>query len=484
MRCTHRGDVKREHLRLLATLRPKLGLESDPGASAQPLVLIHCGERLTRDTNEEATRACLGCEVVHVRLDTPDAADQTMLLTRAAVRFADEVGDLRGPRRGPLAHFDRPPIALAPALCPGLERCGICVESCSARAIAPGNDGRPRARPGACTFCGDCIIRCPTGALGFTHAPWRAIHARLEALLKGSAVQPVALVLWERPEPLSPAETRVTEQPRIPWILPMELPRGTLGVGILLRAIELGAGVVCAVVDRDDASCIARVLSAIEFARAIGRIGAITMAYSVNEATARVAERPPRPGSSGEETCEDPERRPDAAAIAFRLWRGAAAEAEPAPMQITDAGAFGGMVSVEKEACTLCGLCTAACPTGALTLRREKTVALSFDSRLCGSPCGHCASACIAKALTVSAELRLPPTQTTLVARAGTCAVCGQLWPEAANVAAFGPRLAAGGMVKALGSFLAMCPDCRLQNLSKSLSSVIAPENREPLSRR
>ncbi len=82
---------------------------------------------------------------------------------------------LLGGRRGQKP-VPRPPWAVPqfPALC---NRCGNCRDACAQRIIVLTDSGHPQIdfNNGACTFCGDCAERCPTGALsrGETSAlPW------------------------------------------------------------------------------------------------------------------------------------------------------------------------------------------------------------------------------------------------------------------------------------------------------------------------
>lgn len=464
-RCAHRGAPRRRHLQALAALRARVGRSEAEPPEPAPLVLVHCGDGGWR---RPAAGASLGCEVVHVRLEGEAALDQAAALVRAALRFAEEAGDLRGPRRGPLAALGRPPLDVRASLCPGTGRCRICIECCPAGALRPGPGGPPAVAAGACTSCGECLVRCPAGALGQAHAPWPALNARLQSLLAGAG--PVALVPYERPEPPPPDGPRQVAQPDLPWVMPMELPRGALGAGVILRGLELGAAAVCAVVPRDDGRCEAGVVAAMALARALGQGDRVALARSLDEAL-EWHRRPPRPAHPPPAPPErDPARRPDARAIAVGMWR---RDASGTPRRILGQHAPGGVAAVRGEECTLCGLCVAACPTGALSQRRERTVALRFDSSLCPYPCGRCDSACPVRALTVSAEFRLPPEQVTLVARAGVCAVCGQAWPEAATIAALGPKLESGD-APALFRFLGSCPDCRSRALLSSLPASAA----------
>lgn len=471
-RCRHRGASRERHLQALAALRARLGRSDAGSLEPVPLVLAQCGDG---GRPRMATGARLGCEVVHVRVDGEAAVEQAAALVRAAMRFAEEAGDLRGPRRGPLAALGRPPLDVRAPLCPGTGRCRICIECCPAGALRPGADGHPAVAGAACTSCGECVAQCPAGALGHAHAPWPALNARLESLLAGAGARPVALVPYERPEPPSPDGPRETAQPGVPWIMPLELPRRALGAGVILRGLELGAAAVCAVVPRGDGRCQAGVEAAMALARAVGQGERVALVRSLDEALER-HRRPPTPAHPRPEPpAREPARRPDARAIALGLWQ---RDPSRTPRHISGRNAPGGVAAVRGEECTLCGLCVAACPTGALTQRRERMVALRFDSSLCPYPCGRCESACPVRALAVSPEFRLPPEDVTLVARAGICAVCGETWPGAATVAALGPKLAlpeASDLLRFLGS----CPECRSRALGSSLLSVSAAAGRE-----
>jgi len=76
----------------------------------------------------------------------------------------------------------RPPWAADPrtfaALCDG---CGHCMRACKPAIIVAGRGGWPEMDflRGACTFCGDCVAACPTGALSQIKkslvAPWTLV---------------------------------------------------------------------------------------------------------------------------------------------------------------------------------------------------------------------------------------------------------------------------------------------------------------------
>jgi ferredoxin len=56
----------------------------------------------------------------------------------------------------------------------------------------------------------------------------------------------------------------------------------------------------------------------------------------------------------------------------------------------------------DEDRCTHCGACTAICPTGALSIRRE-TMEVIFDSEMC-SGCELCVPACPPRAMEVHIE--------------------------------------------------------------------------------
>jgi ferredoxin len=91
-----------------------------------------------------------------------------------------------------------------------------------------------------------------------------------------------------------------------------------------------------------------------------------------------------------------------------------------------------GQVELSDRACTVCGTCVVACPSGALQQEeRSGSVAITFDPNLC-SGCGRCVDTCPERASgairgshTVDITALRSGRRQIAEASAGTCSNCG-----------------------------------------------------------
>lgn len=114
-------------------------------------------------------------------------------------------------------------------------------------------------------------------------------------------------------------------------------------------------------------------------------------------------------------------------------------------------------VSVTSQNCTLCGVCSGACPTGALRFHISATKAsLRVQDDLCNS-CGLCTHRCPERAISLDfaplLEHREEPARLLAQTTIAKCNRC-QL--------PLGPRSMINRTARYLGTLVELCPGCRL----------------------
>jgi ferredoxin len=285
------------------------------------------------------------------------------------------------------------PVAeLDEAACLGAAVCGICVAQCHERAIAIG-DPLPAIDTTACTACGACVPRCPTGALRLSGSATPQVEAQLDTLLRGGAAGIVFACGAAAAVP--PPGWGLVELPTLALVTP----------GWILQT--RGRGVEVALAPCDEPCC-ATVRDAEALANAL-------------TAPAAPAASAPGPTRLGE---------PLATADAVRRLGFGADE-----VVLESAASPLGLLEVDRDRCTVCGACAIACPTSALTLDEgEELIELGHDPGACVA-CDRCLTACPEDALELRrgidvARLRRPALGIA-TARRERCTVCGTTLPPA-----------------------------------------------------
>jgi len=111
----------------------------------------------------------------------------------------------------------------------------------------------------------------------------------------------------------------------------------------------------------------------------------------------------------------------------------------------------------EPDLCTLCGLCTGICPTGALEMREdERETSLFFNGALC-TGCGLCVRKCPVKALRMYPKAEgMKKLRTSPRVR---CPACGAPTVSEAELEDVFHRLGANERLK---ERLRLCPSCKI----------------------
>lgn len=300
-------------------------------------------------------------------------------------RLAADAGQLS--RRALLmlrAPATRDPVAIIdPAVCVGSRRCGNCARDCPEEAIDL-SGSHPAVRGGACTACGRCVTACPVQAIHLSGAAPAQIEAQLEVLL---TVFERIVLACRSARARAPAGWGLVELPTLSVLTPGWL------LGLRARGVEIrlaGCG----------GACCARAAGVLALSERV-ELSATYVAM-----TAPLALREPRATVRALAGAADP-----------RLC----VESEVSPL---------GLLDLDPDCCTLCGACTAACPTGAIVRGDSGADAsLVHDARSC-TGCGLCVRACPEGALTLrlglDAERLSAGPVTVMTAATGACTRCGQ----------------------------------------------------------
>jgi len=431
------------------------------------------------------------CGRVH---DRAEATWKASLLLRAGAAMVREypwlhpanirlrLGGLRARlSRRALLTAPRPRHEVIPAVdegrCAHSQGCDLCYKACPFDAIRL--DGvSVSVDKDRCQDCGLCVSASPTGAAGHPFYRRRVLDAALTALLTddGQRTHPriIAFTCRTAMTTLREAGHRRLTYPAA--ILPLEVPSaGFPDLYLVLRAFGLGAlGVAvlscdggCSTSCEPESFC-AR-FSAVQQVLASLGLGSerLTLinggsARRVTSSLATFAERilslPPHVLSQGLPVPGQAYRYRTGgllAGMSRRMGIGGA-------LSVEHDGLPFGQSEFEASACSLCGLCSDSCPTGAMKYSEgSESASLEFTARDC-TGCRLCSDACPEGALRIVRRLDgLSLAGDPIVLKSAElcrCQQCGQGYAPEALVSRV--RSSLGQRASAVD--LRYCPDCRM----------------------
>jgi len=431
------------------------------------------------------------CGHVHDRLQ---ATWKASLLLRAAAAMVREypwlrpanirlrLGGLRGrlSRRAlltaPTRRHDVVP-AIDEERCASSKGCDLCLKACPKRAIRLG-DRSASIDKDRCLNCGLCVSVCPTGAAGHPFYRRRVLDAGLAALLaddfQGSHNRIVAFACRGAMSTLREAGRRRLSY--LAGVLPLELPSaGFADLYLVLRAFDFGAAGVavlscegsCSTACRPEAfrkrySAVERVLDVLglgdERLTLVSTDSVKRLASRLNAFAEDVLGLPPHVLCQELPVPGQMHQYRTAGLLAGMSRRIGIGDA----LSVEHDGLPFGQAEFDADACSLCGLCSDPCPTGALNYSQDSSSSrLEFTARDCVG-CRLCSDACPEGALRIVRRLEESSlTDDPIVLKSAhlcRCRQCGRGYASDAMVSNVLSRLGS----RAPAALAAYCPDCRM----------------------
>ena len=496
-----------------AAVVPDLCRDAERGSAfavsvgATRLVVGACSDSVSpRDVQRRARRAGLDPFAVElVRLPEAGVSRQSsdgvlVGLTAAVARVRAFAGtapeQLRPhflPRETPVNRrslLTLPPIMYEPVpsvehrRCLGPSRCGLCLEVCPFEALGA-EEGRVVLDKQRCEGCGLCVTACPAGAVSLPGSSLPQYEAQLEVILGSD--EPAVLFCCEKAAGALGGTSGGWLRVEVPCV-------GMVTPGWTLQALARGATTVGFASCGQDCPCAqepvleGRAAYLRDLLRLLGDGPAANRLQSVTVGDAGVQPPPRLP----------PLRLPGTPAGALSLAEPVATAEALLRLGGDNPGRQGrlpadpasplGLVHVRADACTACGACAAACPTGALRLEGgAETVVLSYDATACIG-CGRCVLNCPETAAHVLRSERV--TDLRALGRGRTplklaplapCRSCGRPIAPSAMLGRIRALLADEEQVDPLFSILGgLCTACRGSTLSAGGAARREASHRQP----
>ncbi len=367
--------------------------------------------------------------------------------------------------------------------------CNLCVEVCSAAAIA--SDGNHiKVTPQLCMGCGACTTVCPSGALGYAYPRAPDTGTRLRTLLGtyGKAGGKDAAVLLHNQAKGANLVLGLGKLAKTgvlggmpARVMPVDLHHSaSTGMDLWLSAICYGASNVAILITEDDApqyvtalqhqiSIAQTILNALGYAgKHLSLIRAETEKELDTALSVLVPAQYPAQAATFNVTAE--KRSTLDLAISHLVKH---AEAAPETIALP-AGAPFGAIEVDKSKCTLCLSCVGACPEAALADNPDLPQ-LRFIERNCVQ-CGLCEKTCPESAINLVPRLSLAESVRQAVVLNETqpfhCIRCHKPFGTAQMVEKMILKIGMHGAFSGNLDRLKMCGDCRVVDMVEKQAQV------------
>jgi len=364
--------------------------------------------------------------------------------TRQTSRFRGAV-----PRRwflSPLTRFRESMPRIEPSRCRAADGCDLCIQSCPEAAIA--RSVPPVIDAAKCTSCGACLAACPTEAVEDPVQGFEGLAVEASALADGPRLSLAVVCSHGILRPLraasafDPTRWRVVEVPSLGALRPLQILR--LRAAGFERIVGLSAGRCCSG-QANPFLVAAAVLDALGYP---GTVAHWDVAGGPPPDAGTPA--PPTPVPAG------------GSLVAF-------ASAHGRLVRVTLPGRGAGIVTVDREKCTLCGLCAPRCWSRALQMDDPDSgiVRLTFDHAACDG-CGLCADACPEDAVRLEYGIDTAAAGTRSVVAEDAWVLCSSCGARVA------PQRMVARVAAALGQAarLDLCPECKSSRLFESVRAA------------
>ena len=439
--------------------------------NTRTLLVCRGAWRLWRQVKERAWRAGLNwllveavdpleAEIAGVDLEAVVEA-RYRSLAESSVDRAVYRSNLRKPvdRRtlfsvGPLAlleYIDAPTVNLD--VCRVARGCRNCVKACPRKAL----EGKPPHLDSAkCISCGYCVTVCPVSALEQPSSPKRGLWEQTLLYLRAGT----PFIVFACRDSMAKLLEKLDASVRV-GIVPVGSPIA-VGLDILLAVWGLGAKplLYCANLPKEVLQ-VYRDTVGEDYRTVTGEHLEIVM--SIRQLL-KVLKTVSRLGESGRVV----EPVKDARKAALQVL---ATVGEKVFLNIP----LIGLVSVDADNCTLCGVCATACPTGALSLEERGGLRkLVFRHENCTS-CRACVEVCPETTITVNnvfSPEHFGKTVVVVEAEIVRCKVCGRPLEPKKMVERVVERLRKFNLPETIVEEVYMCDECKLKAALDALRRV------------